>query len=172
MNEYDDKWEQQINALLDGELDKTAAEKLKSAATDDRDLARAVIEAYQLQQALEGLPVERAPASLTRRLQAIPLKQRSAQRARWFKPGWAVAVATIPLAIIVLSMMQPDRPSASEIAKARQQLALAFAYIDKAGVITGREIETAVGHTVADVVAGSVNSAFKSQSKSSKEKKA
>jgi len=119
MNEYDDKWEQQINALLDGELEKAAAEKLKAAATDDRDLARAIAEAHQLQQVMEGLPVERAPASLTKRLRAIPLQQRSAHRTRWFKPGWAVAVATIPLVIIALSMMQPNTPSASEIAKAR-----------------------------------------------------
>jgi hypothetical protein len=39
MNEYDEKWEDQINALLDGELSASDAESLKAEASDDRDLA-------------------------------------------------------------------------------------------------------------------------------------
>ena len=73
------------------------------------------------------------------------------------QPRWAMALAAIPLVVIAVSLMQPDTPSASEIAQARQEMAIAFAYLDKAGVITGREIESTVGHTMADAVTGSVN---------------
>ena len=49
MNEYDtkydEKWEKQINALLDGELNDAEADELKSEATDDRELARALFDA-------------------------------------------------------------------------------------------------------------------------------
>ena len=172
MNKYDDKREQQINALLDGELDKAAADALKSAATDDRELARAIIEAYQLQQAMDGIHVERAPVSLRKRLRAIPRKRRTAPGIGWFQPRWVIALAAIPLVIVALSVMQPNTPSASEIANARQQLAVAFAYLDKAGVMTGRRIEQTVGYTMADAITGSVNSVIKLHHETSREKEA
>ena len=37
MNEYDEKWEDKINALLDGELSADDADVLKAEASDDRD---------------------------------------------------------------------------------------------------------------------------------------
>ena len=172
MNEYDEKWEQQINALLDGELDKAAADELKAAATDDRELARAIVEAHQLQQAMDGIHVERVPASLRKRLLAIPREQRTTPASRLLRPRWITALAAIPVAIIAFSLMQPDTPSASEIAQARQQLAIAFAYLDKAGAMTGQEIEQTVGHMTADAVTGSVNRAIKLQKETSKEKEA
>jgi anti-sigma factor RsiW len=170
MNEYDDKWEDRINALLDGELSDTDAEALKARATDDRDLARAIIEAYQLQQAMDAVQVERAPGSLTKRLNAIPREHQQATGFRFFQPRWAMALAAVPLAIIAVNLMQPDTPSAAEIAKARQDLAIAFAYLDRAGSITGREIGSTVGHTMADALSGSVNRTIKFSNEHSKEK--
>jgi hypothetical protein len=82
-----------------------------------------------------------------------------------------MALAAIPLAIIVVNLIQPNTPSADEIAKARQELAIAFAYLDRAGNITGREIESTVGHTMADALSGSVNRTIKLQNENSKEKK-
>ena len=169
MNTYDDKWEDRINALLDGELSDTDSEALKAQASDDRDLARAIVEAYQLQRAMDAVKVERAPASLRKRLRAIPRKHRAAG-INLFQPRWAMALAAIPLAIITVNLMQPDTPSADEIAEARQQLAIAFAYLDKAGTITGREIESTVGHTMADALSGSVNRTIKFTNEHSKEK--
>ena len=168
MNEYDEKWEDKINALLDGELSADDADLLKAEAVDDRDLARAIVEAYQLQQAMDSVHVERAPASLTKRLHAIPRQQKP--KFSLFQPPWVTALAAIPLVIIAVSLMRPDTPSASEIAQARQEMAMAFAYLDRAGVITGREIESTVGHTMANAVTGSVNRAIKSQNLTSKEK--
>ena len=174
MNEYDEKWEDRINALLEGELSDTDAEALKTQAADDRDLARAIIEAYQLQQAMDAVHVERAPASLRKRLNAIPREQKAESRpgfaARFFEPRWAMTLAAIPLAIIAVNLMQPKTPSGAEIAKARQDLAIAFAYIDRAGNITGREIESAVGNTMADALSGSVNRTIKLHNENSKEK--
>ena len=168
MNEYDEKWEDKINALLDGELSADDADLLKAEAVDDRDLARAIVEAYQLQQAMDSVHVERAPTSLTERLHAIPCQQKP--KFSLFQPRWVTALAAIPLVIIAVSLMRPDTPSASDIAQARQEMAMAFAYLDRAGVITGREIESTVGHTMANAVTGSVNRAIKSQNLTSKEK--
>lgn len=170
MNEYDEKWEDQINALLDGELSAADADLLKTEASGDRELARAIIEAYQLQQAMESVKVERAPDSLRKRLRVIPAEQRPKQVFRLFQPRWAMALASIPLVIIAVSLMQPDTPSQSELAQARQDMAIAFAYLDRAGVITGREIESTVGQTMANAVTHSVNRAIQSQNLNSKEK--
>ena len=172
MSEYDEKREDRINALLDGELSADDAELLKTQASDDRELARAIVEAYQLQQAMDQVSVEGAPASLTKRLNAIPRKHRSTPAFSLFQPRWAMALAAVPLVIISISLMRPDTPSASEVAQARQELAIAFAYLDKAGVITGREIESTVGHTMANAVTGSVNRVIQSQNLTSKEKEA
>ena len=169
MNKYDEKWEDRINALLDGELSNADADLLKAEASDDRDLARAIVEAYQLQQAMDTVQVERAPASLTKRLRAIPRQQKP--KFSLFQPRWVTALAVIPLVVIAVSLMRPDTPSEIEIAQARQDMAIAFAYLDKAGAITGREIELTVGQTMANAVTGSVNRAIKSQNLTSKEKK-
>ena len=170
MNEYDEKWEEQINALLDGDLSARDAELLKAEATDDRELARAVVEAYQLQQAMDQVHVERAPRSLTKRLNAIPRENRERPSFSLLQPRWAMALAAVPLVVIAVSLMRPDTPSASEIAQARQELAIAFAYLDKAAVITGREIESTVGSTMANAVTGSVNKVIQSENLTSKEK--
>ena len=190
MNTYDDKrkdknredesWEDQINALLDGELSDSEADALKHAATDDTELARKIVEAYQLQQMMAGLPQDRAPASLTKRLLAVPAEQKARQKAAqkaakattargWFRPGWVMAAAAVPLVVIAMNMMQPKQPSAEEIAQARQDLAIAFAYLDKAGRTTSREIENQVGNTMTDAIAGSVFKNVKSQYELSKE---
>lgn len=170
MNEYDDKWEERINALLDGELSATDAGLLKAKASDNHDLAQAIIEAYQLQQAMDAIHVEPAPDSLRKRLRAVPRQQKP--KFRLLQPRWALALAAIPLVVISLSLMRPDTPSAGEIAQARQEMAVAFAYLDKVGVITGREIESTVGQTMANAVTGSVNKAIKSQNLTAKEKQA
>ncbi len=171
MNEYDEEWEVQINALLDGELSPKGAEKLKADALGDGDLAAAIISAYQLQKAMENIHVERAPDSLRKKLKAIPRRKQPAPAFRLFQPRWAMVLAAIPLTLIVVSLMRPDTPPASEIAQAREEMAIAFAYLDKAGVMTGREIESTVGRTMANAVTGSINRVIKSQHLSSKEKK-
>mgnify|MGYP001820095748 FL=1 len=172
MNEYDEKWEAQINALLDGELNQDDAESLKAEASDDRGLARAIIEAYQLQKAMDEIRVERAPASLRKKLRAIPRQQRTISAPALLQPRWIMAAAVVPLVLVVASLMQPDTPSAEEIEQARQDLAIAFAYLDRAGQFTGREIESTIGQTMSDAITAPVIRNIKSQYQSSKENEA
>jgi hypothetical protein len=104
------------------------------------------------------LGVEKAPPSLTRRLYRIPREEgfeagwrqllRPLAAPRWvLVPAFAAALLAIG---VVLVMPEPglqepgvaDRPSQAAVLQARQDLALAFKYIDKAGVLTGREIQS------------------------------
>jgi hypothetical protein len=80
-----------------------------------------------------------------------------------------MALAAVPLAVITISLLQPDTPSAEEIEQARYELALAFAYLDRAGKKAGLEIETTVGHTMTDAIAGSLIRNIKSQYQSPEE---
>ena len=119
----------------------------------------------QLDELLARLDIERAPASLTRRLRRIPAEQQARGAAT---PGWwsrllptsaplrwamapALAAALIALGVVLL---QPRQPSPAEIQQARAELALAFSYIDQAGLRTGSEIRSVLGdelqHTVKD----------------------
>lgn len=152
-----DMTEERINALLDGELDNEQAEQLKQEAMSDQELARSIIEAYQLQRAMEGIRVERAPASLRRKLRRIPRQQRPA----YLQPAWVTAFAVMPLLIIAIALMQPRErqprePTAAEVAQARQELAVAFAYIDRVSERAGNEIESELSGEMTDAVAGSV----------------
>jgi len=118
---------------------------VKTAGNGERDDA---IEAM-----LARLEIEKAPASLTRRLLRIPDEERAGKRpwTRWLSPGqvpgWllAPAMAAIPLLVVAVLLSQPPRHSAEEIEQARHQLAVAFTYIDKAGFRTGHEIQAALG---------------------------
>jgi len=146
-------WEAQINALLDGELDDPGADRLRLAAERDRELARAIIEAYRLQQAMRQIPRERAPASLRRKLRRIPREQRAMERPAWFQPRWAAALATVPLlAVLALSQMGPRQPTEAEIMQARQDLALAFGYLEKATRVTNSQVQSAIGHGFSEPV--------------------
>ncbi len=165
-------WEDNINALLDGELNPEATATLKAAATDDAILARAIIEAYQLQQAMANITVERAPASLRRKLRRIPGEQRSGQRPAYLQPRWAMALAAIPLVILLINLAGPKEPTEAELVKARQDLAIAFATIEKVSNRTGREIESTLGGEMNDAVAGSVIRIIQQQNILNKEKQA
>jgi len=137
------EWEARINKLLDGELDENATAVLKREAGEDRELARAIIEAYELQRGMDHLGIERAPASLRKKLRQIPRAEKPflGQR-RWFM---ATATACVPLIAITLYLMQPQQPSPADVEQARQELALAFAYIDKVGYRTSDYLHTVLG---------------------------
>ena len=115
----------------------------------------------QWESMMEQLSIEKAPASLTRRLKRIPREQRGPEnRWSWLRPGqfprWAMApaFAAVPLLVLAVVMLQPRQPSAAEVEQARQDLAVAFAYLDKVGYRTGNEIQTVLGgelrHSVKD----------------------
>lgn len=158
------EWEAQIEALLDGELSDAEAEALKSAAERDQALARAIIEAYQLQQAIAALPREPAPASLRRKLRRIPREQRKLERPAFPQLRWAAALAAFPLVLYALTQLAPKQPSPAEIAQARHDLAVAFSYLEKASRATGREIESTIddemNSAVTDKVFKSIEQGF------------
>lgn len=141
--------EARINDLLEGRLDDSEAERLKRDAQADHELATAIIDAFQLQKAMAELKVERAPASLRRRLRKIPAQSRPA----WQQPRWVLAYATVPVLALAMVMMQPSSPSAAEIEKARQDLAVAFAYIDRVSVRTSHTIQSEIGSEMSRAVA-------------------
>lgn len=107
----------------------------------------------ELDALLSQLSIERAPATLTRRLHRIPAEEsRKARRGAWrdwFRapPRWvlAPAFAAVPLLVVAVLLMQPWKPSAAEVEQARRDVAVAFAYLDRAGLRTGREIQDVLG---------------------------
>jgi hypothetical protein len=142
--------------------------------TDDKTLD-ARIEAM-----LEQLTLEKAPASLSFRLNRIPEEEsrkerRKASRWSWLKvrpfPRWvlAPAFAAVPLLIAVVIMMQPRQPSPAEIQQARQDLAVAFAYIDKVGQLTGTEIQSVLGAELRHSVKGPLSEHMRFTKQSLKE---
>jgi anti-sigma factor RsiW len=163
MTEHENKKrEQQINALLDGELDADESEALKWAATADQELARSIVEAYQLQRAMEHVHVEKVPASLRRSLKQIPRQHRPAI----FQPRWVTAFAVVPIVIISVFMLrspefsneQQALPDAEmvKLEQARQDLAVAFSYIDLVSDKTSNRIESELGGEMSKAVAGSI----------------
>jgi hypothetical protein len=154
--------EEQINALLEGELDHEQSEALKWAATGDQELASAIVDAYQLQRAMEHVSVEKAPASLRRSLKKIPAQHRPA----FMQPRWAMAFAVVPLMIVSVYFLSAQQPAAvtppamtAEMVKleqAKDDLAVAFAYIGQVSDKTSNRIETELGGEMSDAVAGTI----------------
>jgi hypothetical protein len=110
----------------------------------------------QIESMMEQLTIEKAPASLSLRLNRIPEEESRKERLKerrwsWLKPGsfprWAMvpAFAAVPLLVAVVMLMQPRQPSPEEVEQARQQLAVAFTYLDKVGQLTGNEIKSVLG---------------------------
>ena len=124
------------------ERPETATGGKQSAADLDR----------QLERLLEQISIERAPASLRRRLRRIPSEEQP--RESWWKrllapapgPRWALvpALAVTVLAVGVVLVM-PRQPSQEDVLLARQELAVAFSYIEQAGLATSREVQSALG---------------------------
>lgn len=107
----------------------------------------------QLEAMLAQLEVEKAPDSLTRRLYRIPEEQRRPEAKSGWKwpwqwslnpmPSWAMApaLAAVPLLVLAVVFMQNRGPSEAEVEQARQDLAVAFAYMDRVGLRTSAEIQ-------------------------------
>ena len=161
-------WESQVNALLDSELDEASTDALKQAASEDHELARAIIEAYQLQRSMDSIGIEQAPASLRRKLRHIPRNNRQSQSPRrWVM---ATAMASIGLLAIGLVLMQPQQPSQAEVEQARKDLAVAFTYIDKIGNMTGDRIHSVLGSELRNGVTDNISKHIPFTEQSLKEK--
>jgi len=161
-------WESQVNALLDSELDSASTDALKQAASEDHELARAIIEAYQLQRSMDSIGIEQAPASLRRKLRDIPRNNRQRQSPR----RWVMttAMASIALLAIGLVLTQPQQPSQAEVEQARQDLAVAFTYINQIGHLTGNRIHDVLGSQLRHGVTDNISKHIPFTEQSLKEK--
>jgi hypothetical protein len=106
----------------------------------------------QLEGLFQRLSVERAPAGLRRRLRRIPMEQ--ADRTGWWRrllapvaqPRWVLVPAlAVSLLVVGVVLVMPRQPSPADVLQARQDLALAFRYIEQAGQTTSEEIQTVLG---------------------------
>lgn len=143
-------WQNAIDDLLDGNLSAEEAKALRKEAARDAQLAKAIIDAYQVQNELESLGMEQAPESLQKRLRAIPSQQRS------YRPvlGWAGALAGSAAAVLMVIGISQDmkEPSAAEIAEARAELAVAFSYLNTIGQKAGLEMKQEISGTMQDAL--------------------
>ena len=88
----------------------------------------------QIESMMEQLTIEKAPASLSLRLNRIPEEESRKERLKerrwsWLKPGsfprWAMvpAFAAVPLLVAVVMLMQPRQPSPEEVEQGEMQVA-------------------------------------------------
>jgi hypothetical protein len=127
MNEIElERWERQVNALIDGELNDQEIRSLNEAAATSSDLAGMLKQARLLQALTATLP-ERVPREqLSEKLLQIP--QRRARR--WIP--WATAASLV----VALSWLLADSYNQTrELAQARQDMSIAMHYLRQA---TGR----------------------------------
>lgn len=106
----------------------------------------------QLEGLFQRLSVEKAPASLRRRLRRIPSEE--AERTSWWRrllapnaePRWVLVPAlAVSLLVVGVVLVMPRQPSQADVLQARQDLALAFRYIEQTGLATSEEIQTVLG---------------------------
>lgn len=170
-------WEEQLNALLEGELDEEQTQQFKTAANKDPVLARAIIESYELRQVLAAIPLQRAPASLRQKLARIPAEQRKQSRPGWLRPAWVTALAALPVLIIALSLRGPGEPRSAEpttaqISQAQHELAIAFSYLGKVGRKTGLEIGGTMNREMQQTINQNMFRAIQDQLEFNKERSA
>jgi hypothetical protein len=149
-------WEQQINALLDGELDHTGIAALEAAAQSDPALARTLDEARELQQLLGVVPRHKTPRRLRRKLLAIPGGGVSLFPA-WLRGG--AVLASLALVLYIFPAGQ-DRPSLAEIEQGRQELALTLAYLHRATQTANSHISRRINGAVMDPVTDTTSQAL------------
>ena len=141
-------FEEQINALIDGELNDDQVAALLSLQARQPRLERDLARAQSLQQALSQIPTERAPHSLRHKLEQIG--NSPAPGNNWWR--WAAVAAAVPLLLLLMVPDQISGPSAEEIEQGRRDLALALAYLEKAQQQTVLEI----GSSIDGAVVGSI----------------
>jgi anti-sigma factor RsiW len=181
--------EAEINALLDGELDAATAADLKAAAAADSALAQAIVQAWQLQQGMDQLQLEKAPASLSRKLRRIPREQAALSRRAFLgMPRWAAAagLASVVLVTVVMVLSEPSGQTVAprqqaaigaeidpaRVREARRELSIAFSYLDKAGFRVSRQIQEVLSEELAAPVKDNLSKHIPYTGQSHKEKQA
>ena len=145
---------QALFAHIDNDEERALLERL---SLDDPDTAEALA-ANIIENHLDNIGVAKAPAQLTNKLYAIadkPLSENhpkllrvKAPRVLWL--SWGALAATLVLTA-VLSPWQRQGPSDEALAQARQQVAIAFYYLDRAVDKSRQQTQRSISESV-DVV--------------------
>ncbi len=139
-----DWFQERLEAYVDGELSVTEAQRFDGRLADDAELRQAVANAQSLQRALRRIQSPRAPAAIRKAV----VEQTGTHWITHRNAGWlAATAATLALAISLIGQFNASpqvtaemQLTAREIAKGRQDLALALAYLDQATVHTSRKV--------------------------------
>lgn len=139
MTDKPDKWfDERIEPYLDGVLPEAERRLFEAHLKLDPVLAAELSRARRISGALAALPRLKCPSDVRRRVLEITAARPFTAR-RWAWAGAAAALAAIALTVALRT--PPDRgPSAAELAQARAEVALALAYLDRAGRLAGREV--------------------------------
>ena len=150
------RWEAQINALLDGELDAAALAELEEAAESDPVLSRALRGARELQSMLGAMPRIAAPRRLSERLLAIASPSFAERLAGGFTwqawLGAGGALAGVAPAVLLILPDSTGRPTATELERGRQDLALALAYLERSRQLARTEVNAQLADALVDPV--------------------
>jgi anti-sigma factor RsiW len=145
-------WEDQINAYLDRELSAAESAALEKSALENPELGRELETARQLHSLLSAMPAARAPRRLRRKLTGIagPAWGLSAAQWAWLRGG--LAVACLPLVLVVANLGDSGQPSEADILQGRQELALALAYISRASQKTNDRISNRLSSSMIEPI--------------------
>ncbi len=134
-----DKWfDDRIEAFVDRSLPDNERRLFEARLELDPALRVEVARARRLERTLAATPRLRCPSDVRRRV----FEMTSARRPRPGRWAWAAAGA-MGLAVAVLVAVKGPlngSPSPAELAQARADMALALAYLDRAGRVAGREV--------------------------------
>lgn len=139
MTDKPDKWfDQRIEPYLDGALPQAERRLFEARLELDPVLAAELDRARRIGGALAAMPRLKCPSDVRRRVFEITATRPFAAR-RWAWAGAAAALAAVALAVALRTPPQRG-PSAAELAQARAEVAVALAYLDRAGRLAGREV--------------------------------
>jgi anti-sigma factor RsiW len=146
------EWEAQLDALLANELEPAAIRSLQARASGDETMTRALADASALRLAMAAMGTERAPARLRRKLRRIPRDQQSGHTNWYLRPAWIAGLALVPAVIVLIGPWGGQPADTQAIARGRQDLGIALAYLDRTTLRASRQLEATINHTINDPV--------------------
>ena len=133
-----------VEAFIDGDLPDNESRMFAARLKVDRKLKQSVKDAISLQGTLRAMPTHKCPKSVSQQVFAAT---DTGWRLDW-NPGWnwaAAATAAVFAVALSLSLLGPQhsdplQPTTAELARARQDLAIAMVYLGRASSVTSREV--------------------------------
>lgn len=167
MSNQDKSWQQALDALLAGNLSDSDAKTLRKELDADARRAKDIIDAYQIQNGLESIGIEQAPATLRKKLRAIPIQQNDTEPSllRW--GAFATIAVSLTVALLIISRPVSDGPTQAEIEQARKELIIAFNYLQEAGQTTNRHIKQEIGGAMQEALIKGIFSGVRKQPENS-----